>query len=612
MTSFERRGEDAPTAGRPGDAPPSGAPPPTVLPSPSMFDDLDADARAALEREAEPVQLPAGHVLFEQGDAADALYVVLSGSLGVLVGDSSEGRNETGRLVNQIYAGQTVGEMALVSQRARSATVVASRDTSLLRITKDAFAKLVRTHSGAMLKMSAQLVDRLENATLRRNLVAAPRTLALVPVDPTAPAAWLAGAMTRTLIDGGAKTCVLNEPMDKSLLDRVEMAHDLTLYHCTADDPLWTSVAIDRADRIFFVASAATSASVPTVWRIGELPWRTAELIVVQREGARTPAATAELLGRLPVRRHWHIREGNDADVARLGRHVLGRAVGVVFSGGGARGYAHIGVVRALREIGVPLDVVGGASFGAIVAASVACEWDDHELLERFREAFARSNPLNDYAIPLVALTKGRKVSRQLHAYFGDRRIEDLWLPFFTVAANLTTGSLAILKDGLLWQALRASIALPGLMPPWIVDGEVFVDGAVMNNLPTDVMSAIEGGVVIAVDLTRYETLRAPSSARRHALWRILTGQEFEGPSIVSTLLRSAHVGSDVQTKLSRDIADVVLDPPLPDIDLRDWKALERAVEAGYRYAMGRTADLQRFALKPAAATATGAPRGGR
>src|SRR5580700_1060502 len=167
MTSCERSGEDAPTAGRPGDATRSGAPPPTVLPSPSMFDDLDADARAALEREAERVQLPAGHVLFEQGDAADALYVVLSGSLGVLVGDSSEGRNETGRLVNQIYAGQTVGEMALVSQRARSATVVASRDTSLLRITKDAFAKLVRTHSGAMLKMSAQLVDRLENATLR-------------------------------------------------------------------------------------------------------------------------------------------------------------------------------------------------------------------------------------------------------------------------------------------------------------------------------------------------------------------------------------------------------------------------------------------------------------
>src|SRR5258708_11024230 len=114
-----------------------------------------------------------------------------------------------------------------------------------------------------MLRMSGQLVDRLESATLQRNLVAAPRTLALVPVDPTAPTAWLAGAINRTLVDAGAKTRVLNERMDKSVLDRVEMAHDLTLYHCAAADPLSTSAAIDTAHRIFFVASAATNAPTP-------------------------------------------------------------------------------------------------------------------------------------------------------------------------------------------------------------------------------------------------------------------------------------------------------------------------------------------------------------
>src|SRR5262249_30663957 len=154
------------------------------------------------------------------------------------------------------------------------------------------------------------------------------------------------------------------------------------------------------------------------------------------------------------------------------------------------------------REIGIPLDLVGGASFGAIVAAGVASEWGDEELLERFREGFARSNPLSDYAMPFVALTKGRKVSRQLRAHFGDRRVEDLWRPFFTVAANLTPGSLSVLKEGAIWEALRASIALPGLLPPWIANGEVFVDGAVMNNLPADVMRSVDGGVIVAVDVT--------------------------------------------------------------------------------------------------------------
>jgi NTE family protein len=571
------------------------------LPTLSLFEDLDPDARASLVREADRVRLPAGYLLFEQGDAADALYVVLSGCLSVMAADPAKGRSAPRRLVNHIYAGQTVGEMGLLAARPRTATIVASRDTSLLRITRDMFERLVRTHSGAMFKLSAQLVDRLEKATLNRTFAALPRTLALIPVDPAVPSAWLAAALGRALVDGGAKTCILTQAADEVLLDRIEGAHELTVYAGRADDPAWTRAAIGRADRVFLVASPATvEATPPAGWRTAGLPWRTADLIVVQSADARVPAATTELLRRIPARRHWHVRKGNEADVARLGRHLRGRALGVVFSGGGARGYAHLGIVRALREIGIPLDLVGGASFGAIVAAGVASEWGDEELLERFREGFARSNPLSDYAMPFVALTKGRKVSRQLRAHFGDRRVEDLWRPFFTVAANLTTGSLSVLKEGAIWEALRASIALPGLLPPWIANGEVFVDGAVMNNLPADVMRSVDGGVIVAVDVTRYETLRAFSSPRGPWIWRLLTGQQFGGPSIVSTLLRSAHVGSDVQTRLSREAADLVLEPPLADVDLRDWKAIDRAAEAGYRHAMTLAGELRRVAFHAA------------
>ncbi len=603
MTRCE--GEGVPPAGTPDRAAHSSPSPLLTL---SLFEDLDPDARASLVREADRVRLPAGGVLFEQGDAADALYVVLSGSLNVMVADSAKGRSGPRRLVNQIYAGQTAGEMALLAARPRSATVIASRDTSLLRITREVFERLVRTHSGAVLKLSAQLVDRLERATLHHTFSAVPRTLALVPLDPAVPSAWLAAALGRALVDGGAKTCVWTQAADEVVLDRIEGAHDLTVYQGRTDDPVWTSAAIGRADSVFLVASPATAAAAPLAeWPIAGLPWRTPDLIVVQDADARMPAATTDLLRRFPARRHWHVRNGNDADVARLGRHLRGRAVGVVFSGGGARGYAHLGVVRALREIGIPLDIVGGASFGAIVAAGAASEWGDDELLERFRDGFARSNPLNDYAMPFVALTRGRKVSRQLRAHFGDRRVEDLWRPFFAVAANLTTGSLSVLKEGLIWEALRASIALPGLLPPWIADGEVLVDGAMMNNLPADVMRSIDGGVIVAVDVTRYETLRASSSPRGGLIWRLLTGQQAGGPSIVSTLLRSAHVGSDVQTRLSREAADLVLDPPLSDVDLRDWKAIDRAAESGYRHAMTLASELRRVAFR--AATATPAPQ---
>jgi NTE family protein len=571
------------------------------LPSPSIFDALDAEGRSALEREVGRLDIPAGSILFERGDTADALYLVLSGSLGVIIGEPTGGHE----LVNELYVGDTVGEMALLSERPRSATVVALRDTSLLRVTKEVFAKLIKTCPAAMLQLASQLVKRLERTTHRPEAIPAPRTLALIALEPTAPIVWLAAELARALTDLGATTLVLDEGTAEhspEMLQSVETAHDLTLYRSGSRAPAWTETCIGRADRILFVTSAAPPPNglIPSVPLVRNLPWRVADLVVVQEGAAHLPRSTPHPVPPLPVRVRHHVRERHRTDVERLARHILGRAVGIVFSGGGARGGAHIGVIRALRELGVPVDIVGGASFGSIVGAALACEWDDDELAARFRQAFVRSNPLNDYALPLVALTKGRKVSRLLRTHFGERRIEELWCPYFTVAANLTTGCLEVLREGSLWQALRASIALPGLLPPWVAGGQVLVDGAVMNNLPTDVMSSMRCGPIIACDLTRYETLRVTPPARPHRIWRLLTGQEFDGLSIVSTLMRSAHVGGDIQAKLSRDLADVLLEPPLHDVDLRDWRSFDRAVEAGYRCAMEGADEVQRLCRRPA------------
>jgi NTE family protein len=577
------------------------------LPSSSLFDELTPNVRLALEREVEWISLPAGRVLFKRGDFADALYVVTSGSLGVIVGEPTA----THELVNQLYAGDTVGEMALLSERPRSATVVALRDTSLLRIGKGTFSTLIATQPGAMHRLTKQLVDRLESTMLPRETATAPRTLAVVPLDPGAPVGWLGDELVCALARLGLRAVILRGlPATETLdcLHSIETAHDLTLYQGRPDTSDWTLTCIGQADRILFVTVAASSQGerFSAARCIPDLPWRLAELVVVQDARAQMPAPAASLLRELPVRGHYHIRDRKAEDVARLARHIVGRAVGVVLSGGGARGYGHIGVIRALREIGVPMDVAGGTSFGSIVAAGLACEWGTEELVARFRAAFEQSNPLNDYAFPFVALTKGRKVSRLLREHFGDRTIEELWRPYFTVATNLSTGTLKVLRKGFVWDALRASIALPGLLPPWVIDDQVLVDGAVMNNLPTDVMRAMRHGPVVAVDVTRYETLSVARPVRSRRLWRLLTGQEFDGPSIVNTLIRSAHIGGDVQAKLSRDLADVLLEPPLANMDLRDWKSFDRAVEAGYRYTLKKSSDLQRLM------TGTVAPSGRR
>src|SRR5690606_12446049 len=157
--------------------------------------------------------------------------------------------------------------------------------------------------------------------------------------------------------------------------------------------------------------------------------------------------------------------------------------------GGGARGYAHLGVLRALEARGVPVDVVGGTSMGALLGAGIALDRDSAELTERALTIAAKRSPLIDFTLPFAAAATGGKVTRLLQRECGDARIEDLWRPYFCMATNLTRAESQVIDRGFAWEAVRASIAIPGLFPPFLRDGsDVLVDGGVMNGLPADVM----------------------------------------------------------------------------------------------------------------------------
>ena len=178
----------------------------------------------------------------------------------------------------------------------------------------------------------------------------------------------------------------------------------------------------------------------------------------------------------------------NTHDIARLARLLTGHGLGIVLSGGGARGFAHLGVLRAVREAGLIVDAVGGTSIGAIVAAGFAMEWSTEELEQRVRRSFVDTNPLNDYTLPLVSLVSGRKVSRLLKREFADLRLKTCRCHSSACHRISPRDNWHVHRSGELWRWLRASVAIPGVLPPVVQHGEIFVDGATINNLPVDVM----------------------------------------------------------------------------------------------------------------------------
>jgi NTE family protein len=279
--------------------------------------------------------------------------------------------------------------------------------------------------------------------------------------------------------------------------------------------------------------------------------------------------AAARWLKSSPAALHHHIVD--NSDISRLARLLTRRGVGLVLSGGGARGFAHLGVIRALREARIPIDFVGGSSIGSIIAAGVAVGWSDEEMNLRYRRSFVDTNPVNDYTFPVVALTRGRKVSRLLQREYGDVLIEDLRRPYFCISSNLTTGRTLEHRGGLLAEALRASVAIPGVMPPVYQGEDVLVDGAAINNLPVDVMQAHAPGLVIGSDV----------GADRLALGR----RGKRAINIFRILMHAGMINSASSAATQRERADVLLKPPLANVDLLNWRAFDRVIQAGYDYA---------------------------
>jgi predicted acylesterase/phospholipase RssA/CRP-like cAMP-binding protein len=554
---------------------------------------------------AEWIDVPAGHVLFHEDDTPDAAYFVLSGGLKAHRRD----RDGVEQPIGDIGRGEVVGEQGIIQDSARSATVRALRDSSLARIPIREFEQMLVDHPQLMLVVTRRLINRLTRARAPRS---PSRSVAVINVSslPTeeligpfaAAIAQLASCAvaTSSTIDeslgrDGLAQCASTDLQDTRVsqhLYELEAGHDHVVYVADAEPTNWSRRVVHHVDQVLAFVSARPStddlrrlAAFLDHCNTTDVPrW----LVLVDEADA-----TAATAGRsMPVRQRFaeihHVRRGRHVDLARVARLSVGRGVGLVLGGGGARGFAHIGVIKALAELGVPIDRIGGASMGAIFAAGAA----RYEDVDRITEASMRNfDRLLDYTLPLVSLLKAKRITVNLASEFADFDIEDLWIPMYCVSTNITQSRLEIHRQGSLVTALRGSVAIPGVLPPVPYGDDLLVDGGVLDNVPAGVMRADPSiRTVIAVDVA---PRHGPGTRENYGMylsgWRAM--RRFLGradrpyPGVGSVLVRTMITGSEHKRSLMRTdgTADLYLDLDIEGVGLLEFHKMSAIVEQGYQ-----------------------------
>jgi predicted acylesterase/phospholipase RssA/CRP-like cAMP-binding protein len=580
-----------------------------------LFDTADADTLAAIQRAAEWVSLPAGEVLFRQGDAGDAAYVVVAGRLRAVVRDPEE------RVVGEVGRGEMVGEMALLEGVPRMASVLATRDTDLARLPRSAFEELIERHPRAMLGVARTVLRRARGSSsgLRRQ-PGEPLSIAILPTDPSLASDPFVTRLVEALTPFGSTIRLRSERVDAQLgrrgiaqsaasepahirlvqwLNEIEDAHRYVIYEADPKWTRWSQRCIEQSDHLISIGDARAAAApgdseshAAAAQKTRRARW---SLVLLHEPETARPTGTAHWLGQRDVESVYHVRRDHPADLQRLARILAGRAVGLVLGGGGARGFAHLGVLRALEELGVPIDMVGGSSIGAPMAACPARLVTASQALTEAEQAF---DSILDYTLPVASLLAGRRITASIERFLGAWDIEDLWVPYFCLSTSLTRVGTVVHRRGNLARAVRASVAIPGVLPPVPYGEELLVDGAVLNNLPVNVMRELNPtGPVIAVDVVPPQGPRVKSdygltvSGFRVALSRLRPGRpESAVPNIAATILHSMFVGAGAsrQQMLREGLADLYLAIHLRKVGLLEFERVRAIEELGYAQAIER------------------------
>jgi NTE family protein len=591
-----------------------GADGPQVLGKVEAFAGLGEAARAALRARARLVTVRGGECLVRHGEAADTLYIVATGRFHVIL--------PGGRVVAEIAPGDPIGELAFFGGGTRTADVRAARDSMVYALTREAWREVTDTHRDVADRVLGEIARRLARTTAHSAALAARpgRVVALLPAGASRLPEGLAQRLAAALdVHGGARLigaadCPADLAPDSEAFGRwiaqIEASGDERILLAAGEDARWNRAIARNADDLLLTAPLGDSDTALSELERDALPrFREDDrTLLLWREHEGQPiAGSARWLEGRGVKLHHHIALDAPASIARVARFIAGAANGVVLAGGGALGCAHLGVMQALIEAGVPIDFYGGTSAGAAMAGALAMGLSAEDTLAQMQEMFIKERAMRRVTIPVHAFLDARVFDAQLQQRYGTRDIADLPFNFFAVSTNLSTNRVHVHRRGPLWEAVRASGSLPTILPPFVTaEGDVLIDGGVLDNVPVEIMRAAKAGPNVVVALhanageawrieASYADVRTPWELLRDIVLRRRPARRF--PSLVEVMSRAMVVGSEAAAQGALAKADVLLIPPIPEgMQILDWHKGTAVAEAAREFTLQAIAERPELA----------------
>jgi NTE family protein len=551
---------------------------------------------ASLGREVEWVRFHGGETVVSQGDVGDAAFFVLRGRVRVfrIADDGNE------RAVGERGVGDAIGEVALLTDETRTATVRAVRDTDVAQVSRAVFERLLDRDPQTVIPLVRSVVAALTGRVPDPRRVSA---IALVADGERARAAAddLVDALAarapvgRFRVEGSWDADLIARVV--SAIDEQEARGGITIIDVDVHDRQRIAGVLRQVDTVLVVADASGGETAGVRAALSTAATGACDprvvVVLVQPAHRTAPRGTASIVAGFDD--HHHVRPGSSADFARVARHLLGHSVALALGGGGARGMAQIGAYRALVEAGVPIDVTGGSSAGGVIAAAAAAGWEPTAMLDRISAAFTRAKMPGAYTLPVVSILSPHRLVAAFSELFGDLDLEDLWLPCFVTTVDLTQCRLSVQRSGRVVRWLQATFSAPGILPPVVDDdGTVHVDGALLDNLPAVPARSLGAAHVVSVSVSRSQGFTVTPGVQppdvAEVARRAVHGQKPGFPNLVQVLYRAGLVTGLAGQAAARAASDLFVEPAVERFGLNDYDKAREIEPLGYD-AMRRVLD---------------------